>query len=123
MGEQRPGQGRSSIVKILIALSLVILWGGMVFGGYYFARQYVELSIRNVQKTNATSVETLGGRLDTMSAQLKDIENTLRGAGLTLSSSDSTQKELNKKIENLDRQLQELERSLKTLKEAPNAAR
>ncbi len=123
--ERRPRRRTGSPGRLnpLIALLFVALWAGMVYGGYYYAKQYFDQSIQNVQQTNAVNVQMLEARLDTLSADLKEIENALRSAGLTLSNSDTTQKELNKKIEKLDKQLQELERSLKILKEAPNAAR
>lgn len=113
----------SGRARLLITLILVIAWGGMVFGGFYYAKLYINRAIQGVQQTNSMHIQTLEGRLDNLSAELKDIENTLRSAGLTLTSSDSTQKELNRKIDKLDKQLQELEKSLKILKEAPNAAR
>lgn len=110
-------------LSILCVLLAVFIWGGLVYGGFYIARQYIDRSIQKVQQTNAMNVKALEDRLETMSGEMREIEKRLGMAGQTLSSSDSTQKELNVKIQKLDVQLQELERSLKILKEAPNAAR
>lgn len=102
---------------------LVALWVVLVFGGFYAAKVYFDRSIKSVQQTNAMNIQALEDRLNSLSADMKSIESALKDAGHSLSSSDSTQKELNRKIEDLDRQLRELEKSLKILKEAPNAPR
>ncbi len=101
----------------------VVLWVGIVFGGFYLAKQYFDHAIQAVQQTNAVHVQTLEARLENLTLEVSEIQKGMKTAGRTLSSSDSTQKELNKKIEDLDRQLKDLEKSLSVLREAPNAAR
>jgi uncharacterized protein HemX len=122
MGPERRKKPGSRVYLPSILL-IVVLWGGIACGSFYFAKQYIDRSINRVQQTNAINVKALEDRLDTLSTGINDIEQALTNAGLTLSSSDTTQKELNRKIERLDQQLQELEKSLKILKEAPDAVR
>ncbi|MBO8129493.1 MAG: hypothetical protein H0Z39_09900 [Peptococcaceae bacterium] len=105
--------------KPLSFLLVLVLWGGLVYGGCYYAKQYIDRTIQDVQQTNAMNVRAIKDRLDTLAAKIQEIEDVLQQADQTLASSGSTQKELNKKIAELDRQLQELEKSLNILKEAP----
>ncbi|MFZ5634427.1 MAG: hypothetical protein ACOY40_16460 [Bacillota bacterium] len=115
-GGSRKERKRASGVYVFL---VIVVWVGIVFGGFYLAKQYIDQSIQSVQQTNAMQVQTLEARLDALAKEMKEIEETLENAGVALSSSDTTQKKLDDKIEKLDKQLQELEKSLKILKEAP----
>ena len=105
--------------KLLLSVMLVILWGGMIYGASYYAKQYIDKSIQSVQQTNAMNVRVLEDRLSNLSAEMQEIKHALQDTDQVLSGSESTQQALNNKIDALDKQLRELERSLKILKEAP----
>lgn len=91
----------------------------MVFGGFYIARSYIDRAVNNVQQTNALNVQAINERLDTLSTDMKNLENIVSTAGQSISSSGTIQKELVARIELFDQQIQELKQSLDILKEAP----
>jgi|GEM_PF-989948 len=121
-GETRQDRKKSKSggAGVLIA---VLLWGGLVFGGFYTTKHYIDKAIQKVQQTNAMNVQAINERLDTLTSDMKGLKSVLRDADQTLSTSGSLQEELNEKIVMLEQQLKDLETSLKILKEAPNGAR
>lgn len=126
-GEPQPRKKKRRSIWLSIAAGLLVLacWGGLVYAGFYYTKEYVDRSIQRsileVQETNALQVQSLDKRLSTIHSEVKAIEETLRDTDKTLSKSDLTQKALNEQINALDDQLQRLERSLNILKEAPGA--
>lgn len=113
---------RSPWLTVLAVIIIISLWGGMIYGGYYYAKQYFDQSINNVQQTNAMNIQKLEDRVSSLAVEMEEVKNALKDADQTLSSSDDTQQELNDKINKLNNQLKDLERSLRILKEAPDAA-
>lgn len=113
---QNRKKARNNFLGIVL---IIILWSGMVFGGFYIAKNYIDRAILNVQQTNAMNVQAINERLDTIAADMKNLENIIGTAGQSISSSGNIQKELVERIELFDQQIQELKRSLDILKEAP----
>lgn len=109
-------KARNNFLGIVL---IIVLWGGMVFGGFYTAKNYIDRAILKVQQTNAMNVQAINERLDTIAADMKNLENIVGTAGQSISSSGNIQKELVERIELFDQQIQELKRSLDILKEAP----
>ena len=104
----------------IIFFSLIVAaWVLMVVGGFYAGKLYIDRCFETVQQTNAIHVQELENRMDSLAAEVDEIELALQDADQTLASSSSTQENLNQKIENLDQQLQQLAKSLNILKEAP----
>jgi peptidoglycan hydrolase CwlO-like protein len=101
----------------------LVVWGGLVWGGFYIAKQYLDKSINNIQQTNAMNMQEVNEKLDSLNLELQALKKEISNTDQTISSSGSIQVELNKKIMVLDQQLKNLEKSLKILKEAPNARR
>lgn len=101
----------------------VLLWAGLVFGGFYITRQYIDKTVQRVQQTNAMSVQAINERLDALNSDMKGLKEVLGAADETLASTGSLQKNLTEKIGMLEKQMQELERSLSILKEAPHGSR
>ncbi len=114
---------RSRWKEFLCIFLLLLVWGGLVYGGFYIARQYLDKSINNMQQTNAMNMQEVNERLDSLNLELNNLRKEISNTDKTLSSSGSIQVELNQKIEVLDKQLKNLEKSLNILKEAPNARR
>ncbi|MCR4442634.1 MAG: hypothetical protein QHH10_10340 [Peptococcaceae bacterium] len=105
--------------SVLAVFLAVVIWCGLVGGGYYAAKRYVDQVVQKVQQTNAMHVQLLNERLSALSSEMNELKRLLSSADQTISSTGSLQQELNARIEQLDLQMQELEKSLKILKEAP----
>lgn len=104
-------------------LVLVLLWGGLVFGGFYLTKQYMDKALQNVQQTNAMSVQAINESLEALSSDMEGLKEVLISADKTISTTGSLQQNLTEKIRMLEEQMQDLEASLKVLKEAPNGSR
>lgn len=115
---RRTGRKNTGLKVVLFLLSLAV-WCGMVYGGFYYSKQYLDQSILKIQQTNAMNIQELNDRLINLAAEMQDLKKLLSNTDQTLSSSGSLQRDLNAKINMLDQQLQNLEKSLKILKEAP----
>lgn len=109
---------RKPVLRLMAALLALIVWAALGFAGYWYAKEYVNTTIRDVQETNALHVQALQDRLETLSQRLEEIERALATADDTIARSSITQEELNRRITELDQQLQQLEESLKILKES-----
>lgn len=121
---EKTRQGRSkSKTKGVEILVLLLIWGGLVFGGFYAAKQYIDKALQNIQQTNAMSVQAINERLESLSSDMKGLKEVLSSADQTISSTGSLQQVLTDKIRTLEEQMEDLEASLKVLKEAPNGAR
>lgn len=110
-------------VGIVYFLLFLAFWGGLIFGGFYITKDYLDKSINNIQQTNAMNIQELKDRLDSLTNEMVVLKQALNSTDQNITSSGSIQVQLNKKIEVLDQQLKNLEKSLNILKEAPNARR
>lgn len=117
----RRGSRAAAQKKVLLAMVAFFVWAGLVGGGFYIGKQYLDESLRTIQQTNAMNIQELNERLDSMATQMQDLQGILSTTDQTLSSSGNIQRDLNAKIELLDSQLQSLMQSLNILKEAPDA--
>jgi len=109
----------SRATRIILILLSIVLWMGLVAGGYYVGKLYIDRSIEAVQQNNAVHMITIEQRIDSLDTQLTEIQQAINNADQAWSNSGSTQENLNQKIEDLDKQLKALEHSLSILKEAP----
>jgi septal ring factor EnvC (AmiA/AmiB activator) len=108
-----------SKLGFIYVLLFILIWVGLVYGGFYFTKQYLDNAINNIQQTNAMNIQEVKERLDSLTNEMIALKSELSSTDETLSSSSSIQEQLNKKIDLLDSQLKNLEKSLKILKEAP----
>ncbi|MGI6606356.1 MAG: hypothetical protein ACOX2X_04880 [Peptococcia bacterium] len=104
---------------IAYVLLFLLVWGGLVYGGFSFTKQYFDQTITNLQQTNALHMQEVNEKLSALNNELNALKNALSDTDETLSSAGDIQEELNEKIELLDDQLKALEKSLNILKEAP----
>ncbi|NLO22081.1 MAG: hypothetical protein GX119_08795 [Syntrophomonadaceae bacterium] len=109
----------SRAARIILILLGIVLWIGLVAGGFYAGKLYIDRSIEAVQQNNAIHMITIEQRIDSLDTQLSEIKQAINDADQAWANSGSTQKNLNQKIEDLDKQLKALEHSLSILKEAP----
>ncbi|MDQ7790954.1 MAG: hypothetical protein RDV00_02380 [Clostridia bacterium] len=108
------------VKPLLLSVLSVAVWGGLLYGAYYYATDYIDRSIRTVQETNALHMQSLNERLDAIQVELKGVKGALEDADKTLASSDSTREALSRRITELDRQLAQLEQSLNVLRKSPD---
>lgn len=120
-----PQPGDRLLLKRRIALFVasLVLWGGLLYGAYYYATDYLESSLRSVQETNALNVQALNERLDAIQLEVQSLKEALDDTDQVLAKSDETREALHQRIEELDLQLEQLEKSLETLGMSPNVAR
>jgi len=127
------------IRKILVGFLTVVVWGGLFYGGYLYATNYVQQSekvflneltkIKNENESFVNSIITEINGLHTdmqllnnefllVKEQLGYINEELQLTGETIVGSDQTKQALTSRMADLDRQLSELKAQLKRLEEA-----
>jgi hypothetical protein len=122
---------RKSYRKFLLTALLVVLWGALVYGGYWYIdsrlnlmHQEINETMADIQKNNHLAIEEINEKLAGMQEDMKDISFSLEQTGKEVSSSgNSAREELNKRIIELDNRLEELTRSLEILKESKGEIR
>ncbi len=97
----------------------VVLWLGLVAGGFYVAKTYIDQSMQNIQQTNAMNIKAVNDRLDAIASDIQALNSGLNITEQTLSSSGNVQMELISRIAEVEARVQELKESLDILKEAP----
>ncbi|SKC91544.1 coiled-coil domain-containing protein [Maledivibacter halophilus] len=125
---KRKKRKENKILRNMFLLIISIgLWGGIVYYGYMYAKEYVDKSISSVNQNNIMLVEQLkeevkiiNSDIKRLSNEIKDLKEEVRDADSTLSDSNNIQEDIDKKLKNLDDRLEKLKESLKILEEAPN---
>jgi len=112
--QTRPGPGMLGIFIMLI------LWAGLTYGGYYFATDYVQRTVREIQETNALNVKVLEEDIQSLREEMGAIQEALAQTDKTLSSTGSAGEAVNERISLLDDQLKKLEKSLNIMMESGN---
>lgn len=107
-------------INILIFILSVGFWGAAAYYGYTYAKNYIDISIKNVQQENALNVQQLTDQISLLNQEIKNLRDSIEDADSSLSYSAKVQRRIDKKLEDLDEQLEELEKSLEILKEAPD---
>lgn len=122
--------------KIVILISLLtftlLLWGGLLYGGYWYANQYIEKSkatidskISEIEAQNQDDVAGLQLKLDEANHELQYIkeeliyiQENLALTGESLNGSDDTKVALQQRIDELNNQLKVLQTSIQRLEDA-----
>ena len=112
--QTRPGPGMLGIFIMLI------LWAGLTYGGYYYATDYVQRTVREIQETNALNVKVLEEDIQSLREEMGAIQEALDQTDKTLSSTGSAGEAVNERISLLDDQLKKLEKSLNIMMESGN---
>ena len=120
--EKNPPGRRVNQTGVLLVFTLA-LWGGLIYGAYYYSTSYFDSAIRSVQETNAMHMQALEERLDNIQMELTVVKEALADTDQTLARTDTTREELSQRIGELDRQLEQLEESLNILRMSPDARR
>ncbi|HZG15398.1 MAG TPA: hypothetical protein VE710_10285 [Candidatus Bathyarchaeia archaeon] len=125
-------EGKRSVMPIVLA---VVLWGGLVYGGYAFTQytleqqqKYVDQRIAQVKEANEKQVKILEEQLVLVQDEmikvqdgLSSIEEDLKLTGETIGGTNQTKQALQDRIDQLNKQLVELKASLKKLEDAARA--
>ncbi|CAH2213440.1 hypothetical protein [Tepidibacter aestuarii] len=114
-------KSRNVLINILIFMISIGLWGGIVYYGYGYAKNYIDTSINNVRQENAMNIQGLSDQVKLLSNEIKELSDSLDDTDSTISNTTDVQNKIDNKLEELDDRLKELQKSLDILKEAPNA--
>jgi len=109
-----PGPG------VLGIITMLILWAGLTYGGYWYATDYVQRTVREIQETNALNVKVLEEDIQSLREDMSAIQEALNRTDETLSSTGSAGEAVNERISLLDEQLKKLEKSLNIMMESGN---
>lgn len=112
-------------IQILLVTLVVACWGGLVYGGYYLANQYIQKTrlyvdqqLHEIKLQNEQQVTLLQTELLKIHEELGLIKEELAFADETLNGSNQTKTALQERMALLDSQLNQLKASLKQLEEA-----
>lgn len=130
---------------IIIAISMVIIWGGVFYGSFRLVKDYYDQSIAEINAKNQAyfeSLEThvdsrieeigqtiesmnleidgLSGDLEALNGEIDGLSEALEAVNLTLADTDVVQIEIGDRLGELDKQLKALKESLDILVEAPS---
>jgi uncharacterized protein HemX len=123
---RRKQNKKSSYNHLLLTLLLVVLWGTLVYGGYWYVdmrltlmQEEINRSMLDVQETNNLYLSELNNKMLRMQEEIENISLNLEKTGREVTTSGSSaREELNKRIKELDTRLEELAKSLEILKES-----
>ncbi|MBP1934096.1 hypothetical protein [Ammoniphilus resinae] len=103
----------------------VILWAGLLFGGYKVAEHYIQNTqsyiderIAEVNQHNEEKIGALQGELGKVQEELSAIQEELAMTDETINGTNETKQALESRMAALDKQLASLKNSLKQLEEA-----
>src|SRR5690606_19426435 len=78
---RKTGSARwSGFIYILLFL---FIWGGLVYGGFYFTKQYLDQAINNIQQTNAMNIQELKERMESLTNEMIALKGELSNTDQT----------------------------------------
>lgn len=114
-------KGKKLKSNIIIFSMLIVLWMGIVYSAYIYAKNYLDTAIANIRQDNAMNITEIREDITILSTEIKDMRTSIEDTGVVISGTSDVQSRIDEKLLNLENQLQKLEKSLKILKEAPDA--
>ncbi|OEF99951.1 hypothetical protein BHF71_07070 [Vulcanibacillus modesticaldus] len=132
---------KSSKSKLILKASKItisiLVWGSLLYGGYFLANQYINETkdyindkIAQIEKQNQKQMEVFNklqidldeiyDELINIRGELLLIEEDLALTGETLNGTDKTKIALQERIDELNKQLNELQEAIKKLEDAAN---
>jgi peptidoglycan hydrolase CwlO-like protein len=120
---ENPGKNGKRIIsnKMIIYSILIVLWIGIVYSAYIYAKNYLDTAIANIRQDNAMNITEIREDLTILSTEIKNLRTSMEDTGVVISGTSDVQSRIDEKLLNLESQLQELKKSLEILKEAPDA--
>lgn len=113
--------GKKLKSNILIFSMLIVLWMGIVYSAYIYAKNYLDTAIANIRQENVMNISEIREDITTLSIEIKNMRTSMEDTGVVISGTSDVQSRIDEKLLNLENQLQELKKSLEILKEAPDA--
>lgn len=117
---QKKKKAKKIWINVLVFVISAGVWSSAVYYGYTYAKNYIDMSIKNVQQENAINIQAVSDRINVLSNEINSLKNSINNTDSTISDSTIVQERIDKKLKTLDIQLKTLEKSLQILKEAPN---
>jgi len=114
-------KSRNTKNGVIVFLIFAALWGGAVYYGYNYVKDYIDTLTANIQQTNAMQTSELREEISLLGSEIRNLRGSMENAGLVISNTSDVQTRIDEKLVELENQLKELEHSLNILKEAPNA--
>lgn len=122
-------RSKKGLTGLLISL---VLWGGLAYGGYWLANQYIKESrayidtqLTQVEEQNQKHMDDLQIKIDELYVELQGVESELALiqedlalTGESLNGSDDTKVALQSRIDELNKQLKALQTSIQKLEDA-----
>lgn len=109
--------------NIIIFSILFVLWIGVVFSVYIYAKNYLDNAIANIRQDNAMNIKEIREDISILSTEIKNMRTSMEETGVVISGTSDVQSRIDEKLLNLENQLRKLEKSLEILKEAPDVER
>lgn len=109
--------------NIIIFSILFVLWVGVVFSVYIYAKNYLDNAIANIRQDNAMNIKEIREDISILSTEIKNMRTSMEETGVVISGTSDVQSRIDEKLLNLENQLRKLEKSLEILKEAPDVER
>lgn len=114
---------------------LLILWAGLVFGGYFYALKQMQVmsqhfseQVGELKEENQRIGEELAGAMQSFQNEMQQVQSEmalireeLELAGESITGTDSTRQGLQERMAELDKQLASLREQLRRLEEATRA--
>ncbi len=105
--------------KTVIYVVIILVWLGFIAYGAMKAKDYIDVSIKNVEQANAISLKAINEQVLDLKAEIVALRESIEATDSSLSSTGRLQESIDVQLSALNNRLQELEASLKILKEAP----
>lgn len=117
-----PDKNRKKLKSNIIIFSILfVLWIGIVFSVYIYAKNYLDNAIANIRQDNAMNITEIREDITILSTEIKNMRTSMEDTGVVISDTSDVQSRIDEKLVNLENQLKELKKSLEILKEAPDA--
>ncbi|WP_246218180.1 hypothetical protein [Litoribacterium kuwaitense] len=131
---QEQGKEKKTWVTVVWWSLSILLWAGVMFGGYtaaeYYAnntRSYVDDQLATIQAKNEETLTTLDTTVSSVKDELVNVQKNLavlqtkvEETGQGISGNDETKAALQGEVDKLTKQLKQLQQSLAKLEEAAN---
>ncbi|WLR52967.1 hypothetical protein LC040_08815 [Bacillus tianshenii] len=130
--KEHVSEAKSKRKVMSLVIGSVLLWVGLVVGGYFLADHYIQQSqhyldkrITAVEANNEKQVKQMENELNAVhkemlnvKSELVFIQEDLQLTGETLDGTDKTKTALQQRMQDLDKQLEELRKSIARLEDA-----
>lgn len=111
--------------SIIILVSIVVLWIGLVAGGFWFASSlnaknlaYIDAKIEEQFRELQPKINEINIEVDELTNDLLMINQMLASTGELLDGTDTNKQALEQRINELNAQLRELQRAIERLQDA-----